>query len=125
MIRLALMDTQERALLIRETSRISGIAEAIIEKDFWVCFMLEHLFNKSVFKNDILFKGGTSLSKCYSVIQRFSEDIDIILNWKVLGYDDNEPWHERSNTAQEKLNEEINQKTAEFLREHFIPKNQK
>jgi predicted nucleotidyltransferase component of viral defense system len=40
--------------------------------------MLKHLFVKSKFKHDIYFKGGTSLSKCYGLIQRFSEDIDII-----------------------------------------------
>lgn len=121
MIKIALMDEKERGLLFRETSRISGISEAIIEKDFWVCFMLKHLFTKSEFKNDVFFKGGTSLSKCYRLIQRFSEDIDIILNWTILGYTEEEPWQKRSYTSQDKFNEEMNTKTSEFLKSRFIP----
>jgi len=121
MIDIALMDVKERELLFRETARVSGLSEAIIEKDFWVCFMLKHLFVKSKIKHDIYFKGGTSLSKCYGLIQRFSEDIDIILNWRVLGYKEEEPWQKRSNTAQEKFNLEINGKTSEFLNSKFIP----
>lgn len=71
MINIALMDRKERELIFRETERVSGLSEAVIEKDFWVCFMLEQLFVKSQFKNDLYFKGGTSLSKCYGLIERF------------------------------------------------------
>lgn len=39
----------------------------------------------------LAFKGGTSLSKCFGLIQRFSEDIDLILDWRLLGYEKNEP----------------------------------
>ena len=49
-------------------------------------------------KEAFTFKGGTSLSKCYGLIKRFSEDIDLILDWRVLGYGLNEPWKQRSNT---------------------------
>lgn len=41
MVVIALMDRQERALLIRETARVSHLSEAIVEKDYWVCFVLE------------------------------------------------------------------------------------
>ena len=60
----------------------------IIEKDFWVTLMLDYLFHKSKFKDYFIFKGGTSLSKCYNIIDRFSEDIDLILKWNFLT-DDN------------------------------------
>lgn len=46
---------------------------------FWVCFMLDHLFHDCIYKDAFVFKGGTSLSKSYHVIERFSEDIDLIL----------------------------------------------
>ncbi len=121
MIKFALNDLKEQELIFREVSQISGISEAIIEKDFWVCFMLDHLFNKSEFKNDIYFKGGTSLSKCYKVIKRFSEDIDLILDWRILGYDEKDLWLPRSHTAQEKFNGEMNQKTMQYLTDYFIP----
>ncbi|MFN4199265.1 MAG: nucleotidyl transferase AbiEii/AbiGii toxin family protein, partial [Flavobacterium sp.] len=54
------------------------IPEVFIEKDYWVTYALHQLFHSEV-KDIIVFKGGTSLSKCYDVIQRFSEDIDIVV----------------------------------------------
>ena len=55
-----------------------GIPEIFIEKDYWVTYALHQLFHSDV-KDLVVFKGGTSLSKCYNVIQRFSEDIDIVV----------------------------------------------
>jgi predicted nucleotidyltransferase component of viral defense system len=52
--------------------------EIFIEKDYWVTYALYELFRSEV-KDLIVFKGGTSLSKCYGVIKRFSEDIDIVV----------------------------------------------
>lgn len=47
--------------------------------------MLEYLFEKSEFKEMLVFKGGTSLSKGYNLINRMSKDIDLIVNWRLLG----------------------------------------
>lgn len=98
-----------------------GLPDAIIEKDFWVCWMLDYLFHRSVWKDKIAFKGGTSLSKSYGLIERFSEDIDLILDWRVLGYSIDEPWEDRSNRQQEIFNEEANARTERFLSEIFVP----
>jgi hypothetical protein len=54
------------------------IPEIFIEKDYWVTYALHQLFHSEV-KDLIIFKGGTSLSKCYKVIERFSEDIDMVI----------------------------------------------
>ena len=54
-----------------------GLSEDIIEKDFWVCWILKELFQLNEIKHNLTFKGGTSLSKVYKVIDRFSEDMDI------------------------------------------------
>ena len=54
------------------------VSRIIIETDFWVCVLLNYLLNESKFKDYFIFKGGTSLSKCYNVIKRFSEDVDVI-----------------------------------------------
>ena len=67
------------------------------------------------------FKGGTSLSKAYGAIERFSEDIDLILDWRLLGYAEDEPWEERSPTKQDAFGKEANRKTAEFLARDFAP----
>ena len=63
-----------------------GIAKAIVEKDFWVCWSLQHLFSLPSFGNHMIFKGGTSLSKAYNVIHRFSEDVDLSLDREKLGF---------------------------------------
>lgn len=52
------------------------IAEVYVEKDYWLCYLLKQLSNSS-YKEQVVFKGGTSLSKVYKIIERFSEDIDL------------------------------------------------
>lgn len=60
------------------TAEYFKIPEIFIEKDYWVTYALHVLFH-STSKELIVFKGGTSLSKCYKVIDRFSEDIDLVV----------------------------------------------
>ena len=62
-----------------------GLLPLLIEKDFWVCWTLERLFALPGFGEHLLFKGGTSLSKVYGLIQRFSEDIDLSLSRSASG----------------------------------------
>lgn len=111
----------ELELIIRNASLKLGVNEVILEKDYWVCFVLNYLFSKCKWKEDFTFKGGTSLSKCFDLIQRFSEDIDLILDWRVIGYNFDEPWQKRSNTKQDQFNKESNRKTEEFLKNEFVP----
>lgn len=113
---------RELQSIIRNASEKLGINEVIIEKDYWLCFVLNYIFTESEWKGAFTFKGGTSLSKCYNLIKRFSEDIDLILDWRVIGYGKNEPWQFRSNNQQHKFNKESNVKTEEFLKNFFVPK---
>lgn len=76
---------------------------------------MNYSFSYSKWKESFSFKGGTSLSKCYQLIERFSEDIDLILDWRVLGYEKDEPWNERSNRKQQQFGFELNQRTAIFI----------
>jgi hypothetical protein len=70
--------TEERRGLFLATANHLGVPLSNIEKDFWICWILDLLFNsRNPNKPRLLFKGGTSLSKAYSLISRFSEDIDI------------------------------------------------
>jgi hypothetical protein len=62
------------------------LPEAIIEKDFWVCWMLKQLFSIDTLTGRLLFKGGTSLSKIFHAINRFSEDIDLAVDYEALGF---------------------------------------
>jgi hypothetical protein len=91
---------------------------AIVEKDFWVCWILKRLFSEPELQGQMVFKGGTSLSKVYGLIDRFSEDIDLILDWRLLGYGlDESGGHESaaiSRTRQSRFNEEMNAKAAGY-----------
>lgn len=73
---IARLSEKDKKALFHNTAAKMGMTDAIIEKDFWVCFMLDYLFHRCQWKNNIAFKGGTSLSKSYGLIERFSEDID-------------------------------------------------
>ncbi len=121
MYTIAKLPTDERRILFRNTAQKLGINEAIIEKDYWVCLTLDYLFHICKWKDVFTFKGGTSLSKCYGLISRFSEDIDLILDWRVLGYSSDEPWENRSNTKQDAFNKEANARAAIFLSETLLP----
>lgn len=78
-----LLPRSEQAEYFVEAGTRRGLLPVIVEKDFWVCWMLGILF-ESPFANDIVFKGGTSLSKVFGVIDRFSEDIDLCLSPEFL-----------------------------------------
>ena len=69
----------ERKAMIQVISEEKGIDEASVEKDWWVTMVLYALFHSSI-SNYLLFKGGTSLSKGWGIINRFSEDIDLALS---------------------------------------------
>ncbi|HTN69874.1 MAG TPA: nucleotidyl transferase AbiEii/AbiGii toxin family protein [Methylomirabilota bacterium] len=86
MNKVATMDASARAELFGETAARKNLAEAIIEKDFWVCWVLKQLFSNRAFEGRLLFKGGTSLSKIFHAIKRFSEDIDLAVDYVALGF---------------------------------------
>jgi hypothetical protein len=70
-------DAQTRSGLCAATAQRLGATPQNVEKDFWVCWTLDALFNVLGEGPRLLFKGGTSLSKAFGLIQRFSEDIDV------------------------------------------------
>ena len=121
MIQVARFSDNDKRRLFRNTADKMGLNDAIVEKDFWVCFTLDYLFHRSPWKDAITFKGGTSLSKAFNLISRFSEDIDLILDWRILGYGKDEPWEKRSNTKQDAFNKEANARAEVFLAETFCP----
>jgi hypothetical protein len=120
MYRLAKLKDEERKLIFRNTANKMKVNEAIIEKDFWVVLVLDYLFSQSKFKKAFTFKGGTSLSKGYSLIRRFSEDIDLILDWTIFGIPENEPYEDRSNTQQNRYNQVINVKATTFIKNTLL-----
>jgi hypothetical protein len=77
--------TEARRDLFLATAQRIGTSAQNIEKDFWVCWTLDLLFNRITGGPRLLFKGGTSLSKGYALIERFSEDIDVTVFRQDLG----------------------------------------
>lgn len=122
MDRIARASTGERRLVFEAAAQRMALALAVVEKDFWVCYTLDYLFHRSGFAESMVFKGGTSLSKAFGLIERFSEDIDLILDWRLLGYGEDEPWEPRSNSAQERFKADSIERTNAFLADAFVPK---
>lgn len=120
MYRIAKLPAEERQELFQNTAIKRGMNAAIVEKDFWVCLTLDYLFHSCKWSDGFAFKGGTSLSKAYNAIERFSEDIDLILDWRILGYGVNEPWEERSNTKQQKFIDDSNDRLFSYLKDEFL-----
>ncbi|WP_052360819.1 nucleotidyl transferase AbiEii/AbiGii toxin family protein [Geminisphaera colitermitum] len=73
-------------LVFEETANTRGVTAHSIEKDFWVCWTLRDLFNLPGWIGHLTFKGGTSLSKAWGLIDRFSEDIDVVIDREFLGF---------------------------------------
>jgi hypothetical protein len=81
------LPADERRLYIEQAATRRNVLPVILEKDFWVCWLLGILF-ESEFAASLVFKGGTSLSKVFGIIERFSEDIDLSLSPDFLNLPD-------------------------------------
>lgn len=82
---LALTPTQRRELF-NAAGQALGLTAPVVEKDFWVCWTLRELFALPGAREHLVFKGGTSLSKVWQAIRRFSEDVDVSLSREWLGF---------------------------------------
>ena len=115
MKRIINLDQNRRNVLFETTARQMKLSSTVVEKDFWVCVILNYLFNESKYRDYFIFKGGTSLSKCYNVIKRFSEDVDLILKWDSIGFNDEEVYKYRSKNQDYKFEQSMNEKGANFI----------
>ena len=116
------MTEERRRLVCVQTGAQLNLAEVAVEKDFWVCWTLDKLFRLPEWGNHLTFKGGTSLSKCWSLIERFSEDIDIVINRRALGFGgDNAPEKAPSRKQAKKRLEGLSQATRTCVLEKISP----
>ncbi|HET6383779.1 MAG TPA: nucleotidyl transferase AbiEii/AbiGii toxin family protein [Armatimonadota bacterium] len=83
----AALSPNDRSDALQEAATRRGTTLAVVEKDFWVCWTLKHLFALARLGPAFIFKGGTSLSKVFGLISRFSEDIDLSLRRDYLGFE--------------------------------------
>ncbi|MCY4031405.1 MAG: nucleotidyl transferase AbiEii/AbiGii toxin family protein [Hyphomicrobiales bacterium] len=121
----------ERFLLSSEQDRRDAFGEVAsrlktlpdyIEKDFWICVVLDILFNKLPDGHPrLLFKGGTSLSKAFNLIKRFSEDVDLVVYREDLGFDEeHDPTAPKekglSNSKRKALFKKLNEACENYIR---------
>lgn len=69
-------DTHQFKIMIKATARILNMPQEFVEKDYWICQILQNL-SRNPKASYAVWKGGTSLAKAYGVINRFSSDVDI------------------------------------------------
>ena len=80
------LSEKRRLEILNQVNNQTGLPTDAIEKDWWVTITLKAIFS-SKFAQHLVFKGGTSLSKAYNLIERFSEDIDLSIDRTILGFE--------------------------------------
>lgn len=80
------LSKKDKLNIFNQVSEKTGLPSSAVEKDWWVTLSLNIIFSLTYSKH-IVFKGGTSLSKAWNLIERFSEDIDLVIDRKYLGFE--------------------------------------
>ena len=120
MNRYIITNKEELNIILINTANKLGRTFAVVEKDYWVSVVLEYLFNHSKWKDKIAFKGGTSLSKCFNLIDRFSEDIDLLIDNSIFN-DYKSDYHvEYSPNKLKTIIKKLNNSLAIFLKNDFL-----
>jgi len=103
----AKLSVQERSFYFEKTASEKNFNILVVEKDFWVCWVIKRLFSMPELSAHLTFKGGTSLSKAFGIIRRFSEDIDITINRSFFGFVGEKDPADKSREKREKLLDEL------------------
>ncbi len=110
----------ERRIYLGQAEAMRGLPAAALEKDFWVCWTLRELFQLPEIGEHLIFKGGTSLSKAWGLIERFSEDIDLVIDREMLGFGgDDSPEMAPSKKQRKKRGEALKAACQEFVHDRI------
>ena len=112
------LDKEGQREVFDRVAQETGRRAAVLEKDLWVCWTLKQLFQGERAAS-LVFKGGTSLSKVYRVIDRFSEDVDVTIDKFDLGYSLKEELPSRSKIKNELT--EVKANLVELIQEKYLP----
>lgn len=113
---------EDRAALFTETAAKKSISPEIIEKDFWVCWTLLQISRLTDLPK-LIFKGGTSLSRAFGIIKRFSEDIDLVINRHELGFNDQtDPANQEATNLRNRTIEKLKNTCFDVIAKEFLPK---
>ena len=118
----ARLPVADRTDLFVATASRRALSPAIIEKDFWVCWTLKRIFTLPDPPAGLLFKGGTSLSKVFGVIERFSEDVDLSFDRAGLGFGgESDPLNATTGKKRKHGLEALTETCQRAIREQFLP----
>lgn len=104
------LPTSAQQRFIRVLSHNSGLDPQIIEKDWWVTAVLRAVFSLP-YSESLSFKGGTSLSKCWKLIERFSEDVDIAVSREFFGFS--------GDLSKTQISDKLRRAACSFVREQL------
>lgn len=117
------LPAEERREALTVAAGASGRPIHLLEKDIWVVWSLQHLFG-GPYAEHLVFKGGTSLSKAYGVIRRFSEDVDLTYDIRAIAGDligESGSPLPPSKSQEKKWTKEIRARLASWLSEKIMP----
>lgn len=117
----ATLPAKERELFFRQYQQRRGIDPVIVEKDFWVCWLLGCIFAEPKLADACVFKGGTSLSKVFNAIARFSEDIDLAILPASLGWKEEDLDQAPSRSKREERVAELEKACAAAVQQTWQP----
>ncbi len=118
----ARLPASDRTDLFAATAARRRLNTEIIEKDFWVCWTLKRLFTLPDPPAGLLFKGGTSLSKVFGVIERFSEDVDLSFDRAGLGFGgESDPLNAATGKQRKHGLEALTETCRRVIRERLLP----
>ncbi len=103
------ISTERRIEILNQASNSTGLPAIAIEKDWWVTLALKASFALG-YSQHIVFKGGTSLSKGWNLIERFSEDIDLAIDRKFFGFEGH----------QQKSNQKFKKRILQIYLNYFL-----
>ena len=116
------LTSKQRVELFESAALKTGMDAVILEKDFWVCWTLKELFRLPTIGEHLIFKGGTSLSKVFKIIERFSEDIDVSIDRNFLGFGAvNEPEAGASNKEKQRRIEALKAACQKKIADELLP----
>src|ERR1700693_1348682 len=117
------LSAAERLDALNAVANTSGLMPHLLEKDIWLVWSLQHLFT-GPYAEHLVFKGGTSLSKAYGVIQRFSEDVDLTYDIRAIAADligDAGTPLPVSKSQEKKWTKEIHTRPADWVATTVVP----
>ena len=117
----ARLPVSDHSAFFTEAAARRNVRPWLVEKDFWVCWLLHEIFALPELRPHLIFKGGTSLSKVFNIIARFSEDIDLSLSPTFLGIAEATLEEAASRTQRDRNQKQLEARCAEIVQSRIAP----